>query len=76
MNGDDTIFALASAPGRSGIAVLRVSGNAAGEALARLTRRDLPPPRVAKLRRLFDAAGAPIDDALVLFFPGPRSFTG
>lgn len=76
MNGDDTIFALASAPGRSGIAVLRVSGNAAGEALARLTQRDLPPPRVAKLRRLFDAAGAPIDDALVLFFPGPRSFTG
>lgn len=76
MNGDDTIFALASAPGRSGVAVLRVSGNAAAEALARLTRRDLPPPRVAKLRRLFDPAGAPIDDALVLFFPGPRSFTG
>jgi tRNA modification GTPase len=76
MSVDDTIYALASAPGRAGVAVLRVSGNAAGEALARLTRRDLPPPRLAKLRRLFDAAGAPIDDALVLFFPGPRSFTG
>lgn len=76
MSLDDTIYALATAPGRAGVAVLRVSGNAAGEALARLTRRDLPPPRAAKLRRLFDAAGAPIDDALVLFFPGPRSFTG
>ncbi len=76
MNMDDTIYALARAPGRSGVAVLRVSGNAAADALARLTRRDLPPPRLAKLRRLFDAAGAPLDDALVLFFPGPRSFTG
>ena len=76
MNIDDTIYALASAPGRAGVAVLRVSGAAAADALARLTRRDLPPPRVAKLRRLFDAAGTPIDDALVLFFPGPRSFTG
>ena len=76
MTVDDTIYALASAPGRAGVAVLRVSGAAAADALARLTRRDLPQPRVAKLRRLFDAAGAPIDDALVLFFPGPRSFTG
>lgn len=76
MNLDDTIYALASAPGRAGVAVLRVSGAAAADALARLTRRDLPPPRLAKLRRLFDAAGTPIDDALVLFFPGPRSFTG
>ncbi len=76
MNIDDTIYALASAPGRSGVAVLRVSGAAAADALARLTRRDLPQPRVAKLRRIFDAAGTPIDDALVLFFPGPRSFTG
>ena len=76
MNMDDTIYALASAPGRAGVAVLRVSGAAAADALARLTRRDLPQPCVAKLRRLFDAAGTPIDDALVLFFPGPRSYTG
>lgn len=76
MNLDDTIYALASAPGRAGVAVIRVSGPAAGEALARLTRRDLPPARVAKFRRLFDAQDQPIDDALVLFFPAPRSFTG
>jgi tRNA modification GTPase len=73
---DDTIYALASAPGRSGVAVVRVSGAAAADVLARLTQRDLPHPRLAKLRRLFDAQGEAIDDALVLFFPSPRSFTG
>lgn len=74
---DDTIFALASGAGRGGVAVLRISGPRAGAALAGLTLRDLPAPRRASLRRLFDAAsGEALDDALILWFPGPDSFTG
>ncbi len=71
----DTIFALATPPGRSGVAVIRLSGPgalAAAEAMAGA----LPPPRRAALRRLRDAAGGPVDEALVLTFPGPASFTG
>lgn len=76
LTSDDTIYALSTAPGRAGVAMLRISGEAASDVLARLTRRDLPPPRVAKQRRLYDGEGAPIDDALVLLFTAPRSFTG
>ena len=69
----DTIFALSSAPGRAGVAVIRVSGPAARDVLERLCG-DVPEPRQAALRRLSD--GEPIDQALVLWFPGPRSFSG
>ena len=75
----DTIFALASAHGRAGVAVLRISGPAADTALAALTAGgpDLPPPRQAALRRLAEPrTSQPIDQALVLRFPGPASFTG
>jgi tRNA modification GTPase len=73
---DDTIFALASAPGRAGIAVLRLSGPAAGAALRALAGK-IPPPRVAQRARFRDPAeGEAIDDGLALFFPAPRSFTG
>ncbi|MSO88720.1 MAG: tRNA uridine-5-carboxymethylaminomethyl(34) synthesis GTPase MnmE [Rhodospirillaceae bacterium] len=72
-----TIFALATPSGRAGIAVLRVSGPGAGSAIAALTRRPLPPARRASLRRLADPRGGEaLDDALVLWFPGPNSFTG
>jgi tRNA modification GTPase len=70
----DTIYALASAPGRAGVAVVRVSGPDAGRALAALAG-PLPSPRVAGLRVL-RGGGAEIDRALALWFPGPRSFTG
>lgn len=74
---DATIFALATAPGRSGVAVVRVSGHGAGAALSALTTRPLPTPRMATLARLRDPAdGSVLDDALVLWFPAPRSFTG
>jgi tRNA modification GTPase len=54
-----------------------VCGPDAGAALTRLTRRDLPPPRQAALRRLWpDSGDVPIDEALVLWFPGPASETG
>jgi tRNA modification GTPase len=72
----DTIYALATAPGRAGVAIVRVSGGEARNAIARLTNRDLPQPRIATLRRLFDGNDAPIDDALLLFFAAPHSFTG
>lgn len=77
MSGADTIFALSTARGRSAIAVIRVSGPRAGEALAALAPRAQPQPRVAKLAKLSDpASGEAIDDALALWFPAPRSETG
>lgn len=73
-----TIFALSSGQGRCGIAVIRTSGSASGHALRSLTApRDLPPARKACLRLLSDPrSGEPLDRALVLWFPGPQSFTG
>lgn len=72
-----TIFALSSAPGRAGVAVIRISGPEAGPALAALSHRSLPPPRSARLVRLLHPAdGRPLDRALVLWFPAPASFTG
>jgi len=70
-----TIFALATAAGRAPIAVVRVSGPAAGDAIRHLTGREPPKPRTAGLRRLADGAER-LDDGLVLWFPGPRSETG
>ena len=71
-----TIFALASAPGRAGIAVIRVSGVGAGEALRRLGC-PLPAPRKATRARFVDpVSGDLLDDGLVLWFPAPHSFTG
>ena len=72
----DTIYALATPPGRSGVAVVRISGPDARAALAALTARELPKPRVATLRRLIGKHDVPIDDALALWFPAPHSFTG
>lgn len=72
----DTIFALASGRGRAAIAVIRLSGPKAGPTLRALTG-GLPPPRRAILAELRDPAdGALLDRALVLWLPGPRSYTG
>lgn len=72
-----TIFALSSAPGRAGVAVIRLSGPAAGSALSALTGRPLPPARQATLAALVDPRSDDLlDRALVLHFPGPASFTG
>jgi tRNA modification GTPase len=70
----DSIFALSSAPGRGGVAVVRVSGPLAGACVQALAGA-LPAPRQAVLRRLA-FAGAEIDRALLLWFPAPNSFTG
>jgi tRNA modification GTPase len=71
----DTIFALATTPGRAAVAVLRISGPQAGAALEALSGL-APKPRRATLASLRTADGAPIDEALVLWFPGPASYTG
>lgn len=70
-----TIFALASAAGRAGIAVVRLSGTAAGAVLQALSGT-IPTPRKAARARLLAPDGTLIDDALILWFPGPHSFTG
>jgi len=72
-----TIYALASAKGRAGVAVVRLSGEAAGKALATVTGKDVPPARQAALRTFADPqTGVVIDRGLALWFPAPASFTG
>jgi tRNA modification GTPase len=71
----DTIFALATAQGRAGVAVVRISGPEAFICAQSLCGT-LPPARRAGLRDLRDGDGAPIDQALVICFDRPNSFTG
>lgn len=71
----DTIFALATAPGKAGVAVIRVSGSQAFAACEKLSG-GVPEPRRASLRRLRDLSGDTLDEALVLCFEKGRSFTG
>lgn len=73
---NDVIFALASGAGRAAVAVVRLSGAGAAEAVRRLAGT-LPPPRLAALKRLrHPDTGETLDRALVLWFPSPRSYTG
>ncbi|HEY6815942.1 MAG TPA: tRNA uridine-5-carboxymethylaminomethyl(34) synthesis GTPase MnmE [Croceibacterium sp.] len=71
----DTIFALSSGSPPAGIAIVRVSGPAAAEAIEALAGR-LPPPRRASRAAFRDSAGGVLDDGLVLWFPGPGTATG
>lgn len=71
----DTIFALATAAGKAGVAVVRVSGPAAHEVVRDLTGQT-PDARGMVLRTLRGADGDRLDDALVLTFSAPASFTG
>jgi tRNA modification GTPase len=76
MSERDTIYALSSGRPPAAIAVIRVSGPRAGAALQALTGK-LPSPRHAAFARVRDpASSAVIDEALALWFPGPRSETG
>jgi tRNA modification GTPase len=76
MDPADTIFAVSTAPGRSGVAVVRLSGSRSHGAIAAIAGR-VPPDRTAGLRRLIDpATGDLIDEALVLSFGDGKSFTG
>jgi tRNA modification GTPase len=72
---NDTIYALATAPGRAAIAVIRLSGPAARGALLTVAGV-VPRARRATLRILRDADANTLDQALVFWFPGPSSYTG
>lgn len=71
----DTIFALATARGRAGVAVIRVSGPLAWDAVSEIVV-NLPEPKQAGLRVIRTHDGEPIDEALVLTFDTGASFTG
>lgn len=71
----DTIAAIATAAGRGAVGILRVSGPEAARVACALCIT-LPEPRRARLRKLRDADGQVVDEGLVLYFPGPDSFTG
>jgi tRNA modification GTPase len=71
----DTIFAQATAMGRAGVSVVRVSGPLAHEICAKMVGQ-LPQPRATSLRMVKDSGGGFIDQALVIRFDGPESFTG
>jgi len=76
-SGDDTIVALATPSGRGALALLRVSGPQALEVLRAITQRVAFAPRMATRARLVHPISrAPLDDALVTWFPAPRSFPG
>jgi len=72
-----TIYALSSGPGSSGIAVVRVSGEDTEKVIKVLTKEDLPTPRVATLKKLYKSdTNSLIDEGVILWFPGPNSYTG
>jgi tRNA modification GTPase len=71
----DTIVAAATPPGTGGIGIVRISGPQAAEIAGQMIG-DLPEPRRATHRTFRDAAGSAIDSGIVLYFPGPASFTG
>ncbi|WP_151718940.1 tRNA uridine-5-carboxymethylaminomethyl(34) synthesis GTPase MnmE [Gemmobacter serpentinus] len=71
----DTIFALATARGRAGVSVIRLSGPQAHGIVAQLTGRSLPPLRQAALRKIL-WQGEVLDEGLVLLFAAGESFTG
>lgn len=73
----DTIYALSTAAGRAAVAVIRISGPDAASAVRSLIVGELPPPRVAAVRELWDPrSGERLDRGLLLHFPAPNSFTG
>ena len=72
-----TIYALSTGPGISGIAIIRVSGEDTDKVIKLLTNKPLPVPRVATLRKInkIDTSEL-IDEGIILWFPGPQSYTG
>ena len=72
-----TIYALSSGPGISGIAVVRISGQETPKAIELLTGKSVPKPRVATLRKINKINTSElIDEGIILWFPGPESYTG
>ena len=72
-----TIYALSSGPGISGVAVIRVSGKKTASVIKLLTKKELPSPRMASLRKFNKInTSEVIDEGIVIWFPGPESYTG
>ena len=72
-----TIYALSTGPGISGIAVIRISGPETSKVVEILTNKKLPKPRIASLRKINKINTSElIDEGLILWFPGPESYTG
>jgi tRNA modification GTPase len=71
----ETIVAIATAQGRGGVGIVRISGPLAAKAASAITGRDLK-PRFAHYGPFEDGAGQVIDEGIALYFPGPNSFTG
>ena len=76
MQDSDTIVAIATAPGRGGVGVVRLSGPAAIDIACKLTDRAELPARLANYTKFRDGSGNVLDTGLVIAFPGPASFTG
>ena len=77
LDDNKTIFALATAPGKSGVAIIRVSGPNALDCLGHLAVPSVPSPKQAVLRNLMDPkTGLLIDKAVILTYVAPHSFTG
>ena len=72
-----TIYALSSGPGISGVAIVRISGKDTASVVKILTGKSLPAPRMASLRKInkIDTSEL-IDEGIILWFPGPESYTG
>ena len=72
-----SIYALSTGPGMSGIAIIRVSGKETSNVIKLLTNSSLPKPRVASLRKINKINTSElIDEGIILWFPGPESYTG
>jgi len=72
-----TIFALSTGPGISGVAIIRISGSETSTVIKSLTNDKMPEPRRATLRKINNINTFElIDEAIILWFPGPRSYTG
>ena len=72
-----TIYALSSGPGVSGIAVVRVSGIHTKKIILSLIDGEIPPPRVATFKKFNKINNSElIDEGILLWFPGPESYTG
>ena len=72
-----TIYALSTGPGVSGVAIVRVSGEKTSSVIKLLTNNKLPEPRVATLKKINKINTSElIDEGIVLWFPGPDSYTG
>ena len=72
-----TIYALSSGPGLAGVAIIRISGIETSLVIKSLTKKEMPKPRMASLRKINNINNSElIDEGIIIWFPGPHSYTG